>query len=116
MVPAVGDVGQHPVDVERGESLHPRHCRQPREGSPGGADSGWVTVMGDDVVSTAYTREQRQRYREKVRQCLDVFERMLAESSFEFERPLTGLEIELNLVHDDFIPAIANAAVLQSVA
>ncbi|GAB3692124.1 glutamate--cysteine ligase [Angustibacter aerolatus] len=72
--------------------------------------------MGDEVVGTGYTREQRQRYREKVRQCLDVFERMLAESSFDFERPLTGLEIELNLVDAEFEPAMANAAVLESIA
>src|SRR5919107_637406 len=72
--------------------------------------------MGDEVISTTYTREQRQRYREKVRQCLDVFERMLAEASFEFERPLTGLEIELNLVNDEFSPAMVNAAVLERIA
>ncbi|WP_460458723.1 glutamate-cysteine ligase family protein [Angustibacter peucedani] len=72
--------------------------------------------MGDEVAGVGYTREQRQRYREKVRQCLDVFERMLSEHSFEFERPLTGLEIELNLVDADFAPAMKNAAVLESIA
>ena len=72
--------------------------------------------MGDDVVGAAYTREQRQRYREKVRQCLDVFERMLAESSFDAHEELTGLEIELNLVDADFSPAMVNAAVLASIA
>jgi hypothetical protein len=72
--------------------------------------------MGDDVSSGAYTREQRQRYREKVRQCLDVFERMLSESSFDFDRPLTGMEIELNLVDADLEPAMVNAAVLESIA
>ena len=35
--------------------------------------------MGEDVAGTGYTREQRQRYREKVRQNLDVFEQMLAQ-------------------------------------
>ena len=34
--------------------------------------------MGEEVTAQSYTREQRQRYREKVRQNLDVFERMLA--------------------------------------
>ncbi|MFC6005937.1 glutamate--cysteine ligase [Angustibacter luteus] len=72
--------------------------------------------MGDEVAGVGYTREQRQRYREKVRQCLDVFERMLSDSSFEFDRPLTGLEIELNLVDAEFSPAMANAAVLESIA
>lgn len=72
--------------------------------------------MGDDVVGAAYTREQRQRYREKVRQCLDVFERMLAESVFDVDEQLTGLEIELNLVDADFSPAMVNAAVLENIA
>src|SRR6478736_9228518 len=72
--------------------------------------------MGDEVAGVGYTREQRQRYREKVRQCLDVFERMLSDSSFEFDRPLTGLEIELNLVDSQFSPTMANAAVLESIA
>ena len=53
--------------------------------------------MGEEVSSRSYTREQRQRYREKVRADLDVFEQMLARASFEFDRPMTGLEIELNL-------------------
>ena len=48
--------------------------------------------VGEDVESTEFTGKDRQRYREKVRRCLDVFARMLTESKFEFERPLTGLE------------------------
>jgi glutathione S-transferase len=56
--------------------------------------------VGEEVTAQSYTREQRQRYREKVRQNLDVFERMLATSQFEFDRPMTGMEIELNLVDD----------------
>ena len=46
--------------------------------------------MGAEVSAQSYTREQRQRYREKVRQDLDVFERMLNTSSFEFDRPGEG--------------------------
>ncbi|HEX8498523.1 MAG TPA: hypothetical protein VF661_15110, partial [Actinomycetales bacterium] len=72
--------------------------------------------MGDEVLAVTYTREQRQQYREKVRQCLDVFERMLAESHFDGDGRLTGLEIELNLVDADFGPAMVNAAVLESIA
>ena len=72
--------------------------------------------MGEEVTAQSYTREQRQRYREKVRQNLDVFERMLAQSSFEFERPMTGLEIELNLVDKDYQPLFANAEVLEEIA
>src|SRR3954462_9222745 len=72
--------------------------------------------MGEDVAGTGYTREQRQRYREKVRQNLDVFEQMLARSSFDFERPMTGMEIELNLVDADYQPRMSNAEVLERIA
>lgn len=72
--------------------------------------------MGAEVNAQSYTREERQRYREKVRQNLDVFERMLTQHSFEFDRPLTGLEIELNLVNADYDPHFANAEVLESIA
>ena len=46
--------------------------------------------MGQDVEITQFTREDRQRYREKVRRCLDVFARMLAESRFDSERRSIG--------------------------
>ncbi len=72
--------------------------------------------MGDDILSGSFTREQRQRYREKVRRCLDVFERMLAEHAFDFDQPLTGLEIELNLVDEHWQPDMANAVVLAAIA
>ncbi|MGI8590176.1 MAG: glutamate--cysteine ligase [Nakamurella sp.] len=72
--------------------------------------------MGDDISSGYFTREQRQRYREKVRRCLDVFEKMLAEHSFDFNRPLTGLEIELNLVDQHWQPDMANERVLKAIA
>ncbi|MBC9957786.1 glutamate--cysteine ligase [Yimella sp. cx-51] len=71
--------------------------------------------MGSDIAGTAYTREERQRYREKVRQDLDVFERMLHTRGFEFERQLTGMEIEMNLVDADMQPTMNNAAVLESI-
>lgn len=72
--------------------------------------------MGSDISDSMYTREQRQRYREKVRQDLDVFERMLHTRGFDFDRQLTGMEIELNLVDDDAQPMMVNAAVLESIA
>ncbi|MGL4177923.1 MAG: glutamate--cysteine ligase [Dermatophilaceae bacterium] len=72
--------------------------------------------MGAEVSAQSYSREQRQRYREKVRQDLDVFERMLNTSSFEFERPMTGLEIELNLVDENQQPHFHNAQVLEAIA
>jgi gamma-glutamyl:cysteine ligase YbdK (ATP-grasp superfamily) len=72
--------------------------------------------MGDDVESIEFTRQDRQCYREKVRRCLDVFARMLTESKFDFERPMTGLEIEFNLIGAGHDPAMRNAAVLQAIA
>src|ERR1700712_2164293 len=41
---------------------------------------------------------------------------MLASSSFEFERPMTGMEIECNLVDADYQPAMSNREVLASIA
>ena len=72
--------------------------------------------MGDDIAETIYTREDRQRYRTKVRRCLDVFEAMLANHSFDSEEPLTGLEIELNLVNAQWQPDMANDRVLEAIA
>jgi gamma-glutamyl:cysteine ligase YbdK (ATP-grasp superfamily) len=72
--------------------------------------------MGRDVDTTVFTRDDRQRFRQKVRRCLDTFARMLAESRFESERPMAGLEIELNLVDDAGDPAMKNAEVLDAIA
>jgi gamma-glutamyl:cysteine ligase YbdK (ATP-grasp superfamily) len=72
--------------------------------------------MGQDIEAVTFTREQRQRYREKVTLCLDVFERMLAYSRFDFERQMTGMEIELNLVGEDYRPMMDNAQVLAHIA
>ena len=75
-----------------------------------------LPAMGRDIGTKTYTREQRQRYREKVQHCLDVFEQMLAAHSFEFDEPLSGLEIELNLVDTDYRPKMDNSAVLAAIA
>jgi hypothetical protein len=72
--------------------------------------------MGQEVDRRDFTRQDRQRYRQKVRRCLDVFARMLRESRFDFERPLTGLEIELNLVDDTGDPSMRNEEVLKAIA
>jgi glutamate-cysteine ligase len=72
--------------------------------------------MGEDVTATAFTREDRQRYRQKVKRSLDVFARMLRESRFDPELRSFGLEIELNLTNEQGAPALLNAAVLESIA
>jgi gamma-glutamyl:cysteine ligase YbdK (ATP-grasp superfamily) len=72
--------------------------------------------LGEQVAAMQFSRADRTRYRQKVRRCLDVFERMLRESRFEFDKPMTGLEIELNLVDDAGDPTMRNAEVLGAIA
>ncbi len=71
--------------------------------------------MGDEVASRTFTREDRQRYRDKVHRCLDVFARMLAEERFDFDAPMTGLEVELNLIDAQGQPALLNSEVLAQI-
>ena len=56
--------------------------------------------MGEDVTATVFSREDRQRYRDKVKRNLDVFARMLRESRFDDDNRSIGLEIELNLTDE----------------
>ncbi|GLE52429.1 glutamate--cysteine ligase [Mycobacterium montefiorense] len=72
--------------------------------------------MGDEVKRTTYDRAHRREYRRKVQLCLDVFETMLAQSRFDSDRPLTGMEIECNLVDADYQPAMSNRHVLDAIA
>src|SRR5919199_6339117 len=71
--------------------------------------------MGEQVAARTFSREDRQRYRDKVKRCLDVFARMLAEARFDQDRRSIGLEIELNLTEETGDPALANAHVLELV-
>jgi gamma-glutamyl:cysteine ligase YbdK (ATP-grasp superfamily) len=72
--------------------------------------------VGQQVAAQAFSREDRQRYRRKVRACLDVFARMLSEARFHPEKRSFGLEIELNLTDDSGEPALVNAAALAAIA
>jgi hypothetical protein len=72
--------------------------------------------MCDDVAVTVFSREDRQRYRAKVKRCLDVFARMLSESRFDAAPGSFGLEIELNLTDEGGDPALLNAKVLEVIA
>jgi hypothetical protein len=72
--------------------------------------------MGEDVASTTFTREDRVRYRQKVRRCLDVFALMLNDFAFDTDYPTTGLEIEVNLIDGMADPAMRNAEVLAALA
>jgi hypothetical protein len=72
--------------------------------------------MGKDVSQASFSREDRARYRRKVRRCLDVFALMLNDFRFDADRPTTGLEIELNLIDDEAQPAMRNAEVIADLA
>ena len=72
--------------------------------------------MGTEVEPRVFSRADRAAYRQKVRTSLDVFAQMLSEARFDFERPMTGLEIELNLVDERAEPAMRNAEVLAAIA
>ncbi len=72
--------------------------------------------MGEEVEARQFTRADRTRHRAKVRQGLDVLARMLRESRFDYERPMAGMEIELNLVDAESRPAMRNDEVLEAIA
>ncbi|MBV9338275.1 MAG: glutamate--cysteine ligase [Solirubrobacterales bacterium] len=72
--------------------------------------------MGQQVAARTFSREDRQRYRRKLRTSLDVFARMLSEARFNPERRSFGLEVELNLTDDAGDPALVNAAALEAIA
>jgi gamma-glutamyl:cysteine ligase YbdK (ATP-grasp superfamily) len=72
--------------------------------------------MGRDIQAIKISGEDRRRYRDKVRRSLDVFARMLRERRFETDRTLVGQEIELNLVDEQGVPSMCNAAVLDVIA
>ncbi len=72
--------------------------------------------MGEEVEAQEFSRADRTRHREKVRVCLDVFARMLGEARFDTDDPMTGLEVEFNLVDEKGDPALKNAEVLAAIA
>jgi gamma-glutamyl:cysteine ligase YbdK (ATP-grasp superfamily) len=72
--------------------------------------------MGRDIQAITISREDRRRYREKVRRSLDVFARMLREHRFEANQSQVGLEIELNIIDGRGAPSMRNAEVLKAIA
>src|SRR3954451_21633799 len=72
--------------------------------------------MGQEVAARIFSREDRQRYRAKVKHCLDVFARMLAEARFDADHRSIVLEIELNLTDGSGLPAMGNAVELEAIA
>src|SRR3954471_3861561 len=72
--------------------------------------------MGRDVDQQEFSRADRTAHREKVRRCLDIFALMLRQAHFEAEDPMTGLEIEFNLVDEEGRPSLKNAEALAAIA
>src|SRR4029450_582647 len=72
--------------------------------------------MGKEVAVAVFSIQDRARYREKVRRCLDVLALMLDDVAFDTESRMTGLEIELNLIDADAEPAMRNAEILANLA
>jgi gamma-glutamyl:cysteine ligase YbdK (ATP-grasp superfamily) len=72
--------------------------------------------VGEEVKRTTFDSAHRREYRRKVQLCLDVFETMLARSCFDSDQPLTGMEIECNLVDAGYQPAMLNRDVLAAIA
>jgi gamma-glutamyl:cysteine ligase YbdK (ATP-grasp superfamily) len=72
--------------------------------------------MGRDIQAIKISREDRRRYRDKVRRSLDVFARMLREHMFDPDPSQVGLEIELNLVDEHAAPSMRSTEVLKAIA
>jgi gamma-glutamylcysteine synthetase len=68
--------------------------------------------VGQDIEQVRFTREDRQRYREKVRRNLAALRQMLEQGRFEVERKLIGVEVEFYVVDDDGEPMMINAELL----
>ncbi|MGW7351499.1 glutamate--cysteine ligase [Streptomyces sp. Z26] len=71
--------------------------------------------MGEKVAADRFGLTDRQRYRAKLRLCLEGLERLLREQRFDRPRGLMGLEIELNLADAGGLPRMRNAEVLERI-
>lgn len=71
--------------------------------------------MGQDVDRTVFSRRDRQHYRVKVQRCLDTLAVMVREHTFARDEPMTGIEVELNLIGDDLAPSLSGADVLHAI-
>jgi len=71
--------------------------------------------VGREVEDTRFTREDRQRYREKVKRDLAALRQMLEEGRFETERKLIGIEVEFYVVDGDGEPMMINAELLSRI-
>jgi Glutamate-cysteine ligase family 2(GCS2) len=71
--------------------------------------------MGRDVPAIIVSQQDRRRYRDKVRRCLDVFARMLHDARFKEAPQQVGLEVEFYLVDSAGYASLRNAEVLAAI-
>ncbi|MEU6700291.1 glutamate--cysteine ligase [Pseudonocardia sp. NPDC046786] len=71
--------------------------------------------MGQVVDRTTFTRRDRQRYRIKVQRCLDSLADMLRTYPFPETEPMTGVEVEFNLVDPELAPSLNGHDVLETI-
>jgi gamma-glutamyl:cysteine ligase YbdK (ATP-grasp superfamily) len=72
--------------------------------------------MGRDIETTEFTREDRARYREKVKANLRALRALVDEGRFERGRRLAGVEMELYLTNGDGQAMPINAELLERIA
>lgn len=72
--------------------------------------------MGRDIETVQFTREDRRRYREKVKTCLAVLHRLMDSGRFATGRRSLGVELEVYLADDDCQVLPVNAEVLAALA
>ncbi|WP_020577625.1 hypothetical protein [Actinopolymorpha alba] len=68
--------------------------------------------MGQDIERRTFTPEDRTRFRQKLRRCLQAHAQMLEEGRFDVGQPFVGFEIEFNLVDHKADPALRNSELL----
>lgn len=72
--------------------------------------------MGQVVDRTTFSRRDRQRYRIKVQRCLDTLGDLLGSYPFSDTEPMTGVEIEFNLVGPELAPSLNGTDVLDTIS
>lgn len=70
--------------------------------------------MGREITSAEWDFSLPDRFRSKVQLDLDVFEKILTRSKFADEIPMTGVELELDLIDDRGQPVFENLAVIEA--
>jgi gamma-glutamyl:cysteine ligase YbdK (ATP-grasp superfamily) len=72
--------------------------------------------MGRDIDKTEFSREDRTRYRNKVKANLSALEQLVREGRFETGRRLCGVECEVYITDQRSDPAAINAKLLEKIA